>query len=121
MGLQYRRSKSLGNSRRLNVSKRGLSVSQRVGPLTLNSRGRGSVRIAPGLSYRFGRSRKNDPTGAIIMLGVVLIMLAFYVLLAIAVFAIWVLRWGYFGTQALLERRPSRTERELTNENRPAD
>jgi hypothetical protein len=32
-------------------------VSQRIGRLTLNSRGGGSFRILPGLSFRFGRRR----------------------------------------------------------------
>ena len=41
--------------RRLNISKRGASLSQRIGRVTLNSRGGGSIRILPGLSFRFGR------------------------------------------------------------------
>jgi Protein of unknown function (DUF4236) len=57
MGLVFRKTKSIGRGRRLNISKSGASVSQRVGPLTLNSRGRGSIRLRPGLSFRF-RFRK---------------------------------------------------------------
>jgi Protein of unknown function (DUF4236) len=57
MGLVFRRSFSLGKGARLNLSKRGASVSQRLGRLTLNSRGGGSFRILPGLSFRFGRRR----------------------------------------------------------------
>lgn len=45
----------LGRTTHVNVSKRGASVSKRVGRLTLNSRGGGSIRILPGLSFRFGR------------------------------------------------------------------
>ena len=55
MGFSFRRSISLGTGRRLNLSKRGASVSQRLGRLTLNSRGGGSIRILRGLSFRFGR------------------------------------------------------------------
>lgn len=44
----------------LNVSKGGVSASKRVGRVTLNSRGRVSVRILPGVSLRLfgGRSKK---------------------------------------------------------------
>lgn len=57
MGFQFRKSKSLGYGTRLNVSKSGASVSKKVGRVTINSRGRGSIRIAPGLSFRFGKHR----------------------------------------------------------------
>ncbi len=57
MGFVFRRSIRLGRSGRLNLSKRGASVSERIGRLTLNSRGGGSIRILPGLSFRFGRRR----------------------------------------------------------------
>lgn len=53
MGLFYRRTRSLGGARRLSVTSRGVGVSQRLGRLSVSSRGRGSVRIAPGLSFRF--------------------------------------------------------------------
>ncbi len=57
MGFVFRRSIRLGRSGRLNISKRGASISERIGRLTLNSRGGGSIRILPGLSFRFGRRR----------------------------------------------------------------
>lgn len=57
MGFVFRRSIGLGRGTRLNISNRGASVSQRIGRLTLNSRGGGSIRILPGLSFRFGRRR----------------------------------------------------------------
>jgi hypothetical protein len=53
MGFVFRRSLGLGRGRRLNLSKSGTSMSQRLGRVTLNSRGRGSIRLLPGLSYRF--------------------------------------------------------------------
>jgi hypothetical protein len=57
MGFVFRRSFGIGKGRRLNVSSRGASISQRIGRLTLNSRGSGSIRLLPGLSFRFGRRR----------------------------------------------------------------
>lgn len=57
MGFIYRKRVRLGRASWLNVSKSGLSVSKRVGRVTLNSRGGGRVRLAPGLSFRFGRQR----------------------------------------------------------------
>lgn len=57
MGFTYRKRMKLGRNSWVNVSKRGASLSGRSGCLTLNSRGGGSVRIARGLSYRFGRRR----------------------------------------------------------------
>jgi hypothetical protein len=109
MGLRYQRRKSLGGGARLNASKTGLSVSQRVGPLTLNSRGRGSLRLAPGLSYRFGSRKKNDATGAIIMLlvfgAILAIEVALVALRVVLVLAVWLIRWAYFSGQAFLERR----------------
>lgn len=56
MGLSFRRTIPIGKSSRLNVSKRGVSVSSKKGRLTLNSRGRGTFRIAKGLSFRFGKN-----------------------------------------------------------------
>jgi hypothetical protein len=53
MGFVYRKSLPFGRGRRLTLSKSGASVSQRLGRVTLSSRGRGSVRLLPGLSYRF--------------------------------------------------------------------
>jgi hypothetical protein len=57
MPMNYRRRVSTGRSSWLNLSKSGASASKRVGRLTLNSRGGGSLRIAKGLSFRFGKRR----------------------------------------------------------------
>ncbi len=54
MGWQFRRRVRVGRNSWLNLSKRGASASTRVGPFTFNSRGRGSVRVGRGLSYRSG-------------------------------------------------------------------
>ena len=56
MGLNYRRRKSLGKGTWLNLSGSGASVSKRLGPLTVNSRGRVSLRLPGGLNWR-GRWR----------------------------------------------------------------
>lgn len=53
MGFTFSKRKRLGKSSTLNLSKSGASVSKRVGRVTVNSRGRGSVRIGKGLGFRF--------------------------------------------------------------------
>lgn len=55
VGLSYRRRKRVGQNTWLNVSTHGASVSRRVGRVTFNSRGGGRIRIAKGLSFRFGK------------------------------------------------------------------
>lgn len=57
MGFIYRKRVKLGKNGHINISKRGASVSEKIGPLTLNSRGGGSIRILTGLSFRFGKRR----------------------------------------------------------------
>ncbi|HEY8701724.1 MAG TPA: DUF4236 domain-containing protein [Arthrobacter sp.] len=57
VGFSFRKRIKLGNGSAVNLSKSGASVSKRVGRMTLNSRGRGSIRILPGLSFRFGKRR----------------------------------------------------------------
>ncbi len=52
MGLIFRRSKRLGKGVRLNYGTGGASVSARRGRVTVNSRGRLSIRILPGLTLR---------------------------------------------------------------------
>ena len=53
MGFVFSRRKRLANGLDVNLSKSGASVSKRAGRVTVNSRGRGSVRIFKGLSFRF--------------------------------------------------------------------
>ena len=53
MGVVFYRRKRLGRSTFLNLSRSGASVSKRVGRLSLSSRGRGSIRLGKGLSWRF--------------------------------------------------------------------
>ena len=57
MPFNYRKRVRTGRSSWMNLSKSGVSESKRTGRLTLNSRGGGSFKIAPGLSFRFGKRR----------------------------------------------------------------
>lgn len=58
MGFFFRKRVKLGKHAHVNISKSGASVSEKLGPVTINSRGRGSIRILPGLSFRFGAKRR---------------------------------------------------------------
>jgi hypothetical protein len=53
MSFVWRRSLRVGRRSRLNLSRSGGSLSHRRGPVTINSRRRGSIRLPFGLSYRF--------------------------------------------------------------------
>lgn len=52
MGFIFRKSIRAGRGTRVNVSKTGVSASKRVGRVTVSSRGRVSVRLFPGLTWR---------------------------------------------------------------------
>jgi hypothetical protein len=52
VGFTFRRRKRLGRSTYLNVGKTGGSVSKRAGRVTVNSRGRISVRLGKGFGFR---------------------------------------------------------------------
>ncbi len=54
MPWSYRKRIRTGKNSWINLSKRGASGSMRAGPFTFNSRGRTSVRLGRGLSYRSG-------------------------------------------------------------------
>ncbi|HLS02219.1 MAG TPA: DUF4236 domain-containing protein [Beutenbergiaceae bacterium] len=49
----FRRQIRIGKNVYLNISKRGIGVSVRAGRVTLNNRGRNSVRLFRGLSFKF--------------------------------------------------------------------
>lgn len=53
MGLIWRKTKRINPKTAVNLSKSGASVSRKAGPVTVSSRGRGSVRLGKGLSFRF--------------------------------------------------------------------
>ncbi|MBU6330271.1 MAG: DUF4236 domain-containing protein [Acidobacteria bacterium] len=52
MGFRYQKRIRTGKNSWINLSKSGVSGSARVGPFTFNSRGRKSIRLGNGLSYR---------------------------------------------------------------------
>ena len=56
MGMRYQKRIRTGKNSWLNVSKSGVSGSAKLGPLTLNSRGRKTIKFGNGLSYRAGSS-----------------------------------------------------------------
>ena len=51
MGLIWSRRKKLGRTATLNLSKSGVSISKRIGRLTVNSRGRASIRLGKGFRF----------------------------------------------------------------------
>lgn len=52
MSLTWRRRIRLGRSSWLNLSRRGVSASKRIGRATVSTTGRVSVRLGKGLSWR---------------------------------------------------------------------
>ncbi|QOD05797.1 DUF4236 domain-containing protein [Pseudarthrobacter sp. BIM B-2242] len=52
MGLSFRKTIKLGKKTRLNVSKSGITASRKAGPVTVNSRGRITIRLGKGLTWR---------------------------------------------------------------------
>ena len=57
MGLIFRKRVRTSRTSWLNMSKSGVSESARAGRVTVNSRGRVTVRLGNGLSWRFGGRR----------------------------------------------------------------
>jgi hypothetical protein len=53
MGFVFNRRKRLGKGTTLNISKSGASVSKRKGPISVSSRGKGSVRLGKGIRFKF--------------------------------------------------------------------
>lgn len=52
MGLIFNRRKKIGRRTTANFSRSGVSLSRRMGPITVNSRGRATIRLAKGLRIR---------------------------------------------------------------------
>ena len=52
MDVSIRKRIKIGKSTHLNLSKSGVSVSQKLGPLTINSRGQLSINFGNGICYR---------------------------------------------------------------------
>ena len=53
MGLVFSKRKKVGKNATMNLSKSGISISQKIGPLTINSRGGASIRLGNGLRFKF--------------------------------------------------------------------
>ena len=58
MGIRFRKTFKLGKNTKVNMSKSGISVSKKIGPFTINSKGNGSVKLGKGLSYGFRWKKK---------------------------------------------------------------
>ena len=58
MGISYRKRIKIGDGTFLNISKSGVSVSQKVGKTTINSRGTATVNLGNGITYRTPKKRK---------------------------------------------------------------
>lgn len=52
MGFSFRKTIKLGKRTNVNVSKTGVSASRRMGPVTINSRGKVTIRLGKGLTWR---------------------------------------------------------------------
>ena len=52
MGFSFRKTVPVGRKARVNISKSGASGSKKAGPLTVNSRGRATVRLGKGSAIR---------------------------------------------------------------------
>lgn len=52
MGIFFQRRKRIAKNTDVNLSKSGASVSKRVGPVSVNSRGKASVRLGKGFRIK---------------------------------------------------------------------
>lgn len=52
MGLLFRRSKKIGKGVRLNVAQRSVSASAKRGPFSASTKGRVTIRLGKGFSFR---------------------------------------------------------------------
>ncbi len=58
MGISYRKRIKVGDGTFLNISKSGVSISQKVGKTTINSRGTITVNLGNGITYRTSKKKK---------------------------------------------------------------
>lgn len=72
MALQFQKRKAVGRNTSANFSKSGVSLSRSAGPVTVNTRGRSSVRLAPGFSYRLNKNQTG--IAAVVMLALSAVM-----------------------------------------------
>ena len=58
MGITYRKRIKIGNSTFLNASKSGISISQKLGRITVNSTGTTTINLRKGVTYRTSFKKK---------------------------------------------------------------
>lgn len=58
MGISYRKRIKVGDGTFLNISKSGVSISQKVGKTTINSRGTITINLGNGITYRTSKKKK---------------------------------------------------------------
>ncbi len=58
MGFSYRKRIKIGDGTFLNISKTGISVSQKLGKVTINSRGTATISIGNGITYKTSKKKK---------------------------------------------------------------
>ena len=57
MGFSFRKQIKIGKNIKANISKKGVSFSYKLGPLTMNSKGDKTLRLGKGLSYKFNKKK----------------------------------------------------------------
>lgn len=62
MGFRVNRRISLGKNVRVNIGKKGVSTSVKIGPVTVNSSGRKTIHVAKGVSYTIDPKAKRNTT-----------------------------------------------------------
>ena len=62
MEISYRKRIKVGDGTFLNISKSGVSISQKVGKTTINSRGTTTVNLGNGITYRTSKKKKKNCT-----------------------------------------------------------
>ena len=58
MGISFRKRIKIGDGTYLNFSKKGISISKKVGKATINSRGTMSINLGNGVTYRTSIKKK---------------------------------------------------------------
>ena len=53
MGINFRKTIQITKHLKANISKRGVSFTGKFGPLSINSKGKGSINLFKGLTYIF--------------------------------------------------------------------
>lgn len=58
MEISYHKRVKIGKGTFLNISKSGVSVSKKLGKVTVNSKGNVTVNLGNGLTYRINKKKK---------------------------------------------------------------